>query len=103
MRCGQQCSVRKPVQAAGGFVEDRDPVHVGSPIAEKMHFAIQKFCQRPLDVIIPLVPPFEREVFKAPDCFLLRHRSNDHRGRKIECEVHRAAFCEEINRSVDKV
>jgi hypothetical protein len=38
--CGQQCSVRKPVQAAGDFVEDRDPVHVGSPIAEKMHFAI---------------------------------------------------------------
>ena len=56
----------------------------------------------PSDVIIPLVPPFEREVFKAPDCFLLRHRSTDHRGRKIECEVLRAAFREEINRSVDK-
>ena len=32
------CSVRK--RAAGDFVEGRDPVHVGSPIAEKMHFAI---------------------------------------------------------------
>jgi hypothetical protein len=81
-------------------VEGRDPVHMGSPIAEKMYFA--KFYQRPLDLIIPLVPPFEREVFKAPDCFLLRHRSTDHRGRKIECEVLRAAFPEEINRSVDK-
>ena len=68
-----------------------------------MLFPIQKLEQRPLDVIIPLVPPFECEVFKAPDCFLLRHRSNDHRGRKIECEVHRTAFREEINRSVDKV
>ena len=26
--------------AAGDFVEGRDPVHMGSPIAEKMHFAI---------------------------------------------------------------
>ena len=32
------CSVRK--RAAGDFVEGRDPVHMGSPIAEKMHFAI---------------------------------------------------------------
>ena len=48
------------------------------------------------------MPPFECEVFKAPDCFLLRHRSNDHRERKIECEVLRAAFRKEINRSVDK-
>jgi hypothetical protein len=47
------------------------------------------------------VPPFEREVFKASDCFLLRHRSNDHRGRKIECEVL-SAFREKINQSVDK-
>lgn len=57
---------------------------------------------RPGSLAVPLVPPFEREVFKAPDCFLLRHRSTDHRGRKIECEVLRAAFREEINRSVDK-
>src|ERR1700730_7232854 len=73
-----------------------------SPIAEQMLSAILKFDQRPLDVIIPLVPRFEREVLKASDCLLLRHRSNDHRGRKIECEVLRAAFSEEINRSVDK-
>jgi len=32
VRCGQQCSVRKPVQA-GDFVEGRDPVHMDSPVA----------------------------------------------------------------------
>ena len=32
------CSMWK--SAAGDFVEGRDPVHMGSPIAEKMHFAI---------------------------------------------------------------
>jgi hypothetical protein len=33
------CSVRKPVPA-GDFVEGWGSVHMGSPIAEKMHFAI---------------------------------------------------------------
>jgi hypothetical protein len=36
MLSGETCSGG----AAGDFVEDRDPVHMGSPTVEKMHFAI---------------------------------------------------------------
>ena len=42
-------------------------------MAEKVIVAIQEFDQCPLNVIIPLVPGFEREVFKAPFRFPLRH------------------------------
>src|ERR1019366_10826427 len=70
--------------------------------SKKMLVAIQKFDQRPLNVIIPLVPRFEREVLEAPDRFLLRHLSNDHRAGNIECEVLRVLFRRKSHRSVDK-
>ena len=38
-----------------------------------MLLAIQEFEQRLFDVIVPLVPGFEREVLETLDCFLLRH------------------------------
>src|ERR1700687_188394 len=40
-----------------------------------MLLAIEKLEQRLLDVIISLVPGFEREVLKTFDCFPLRHRA----------------------------
>ena len=59
------------------MVEGRETVGMGPPIAEKMLVAVEKFDQRPLDVMIPLVPRFEREVFKPSDRLLLRHLSNE--------------------------
>ncbi len=40
-----------------------------------MLFPIEELEQRLFDVIIPLVPGFEREVFETSDCFPLRHRA----------------------------
>jgi len=76
------------------FVEGRETVRMRSPIAEKVLVAIQKFDQCSLDVMIPLVPRFEREVLEASDRFLLRHRSADHKAGKIECEGPSDSFCE---------
>ena len=67
-------------------MESREPVRVSAPVTEEILAAIQKFDQRFLDVIIPLVPRFEREVLEASNCFLLRHRRADHRSQKIDCE-----------------
>ena len=55
-------------------------------LSEQTLVAIQKFDQRSLDVIIPLVPRFEREVLKASDRFLFRHLRDDHSARSIESE-----------------
>ena len=52
-----------------------------------MFFALQEFDQRALDVVIPLVPGLEREVFEAPFCFSLRHLSGDHSVGTMEREV----------------
>jgi hypothetical protein len=62
-------------------------------VAEKVIVAIQEFDQRPLDVVIPLVPGFEREVFKAALGFPLRHLSADHSALTFECKVLKACFC----------
>jgi hypothetical protein len=94
--------VRKPVQAVGDLIEGRETGRARRPVAEKMLVAIQKFQQRPLDVMIPLVPRLEGEVLKAPLRFLLRHLSGDHSAENIESEVLSAPFCGKINRSVDK-
>ena len=37
---GSPIKVLRWLVAVGDFVEGRDSVHMGSPIAEKMHFAI---------------------------------------------------------------
>ena len=58
-----------------------------------MIVAIQEFDQRPLDVVIPLVPGFEREVFKAALGFPLRHLSADHSARTFECEDLKTRIC----------
>ncbi len=92
----------EPVQPRGDFVWGRETVHKRLSISERTLLAIQEFEQRFLDVIIPLVPGFERKVLKTSDCFPLRHRRGDHRDKRAECEVLRAAFCEKIDRSVDK-
>jgi len=52
-----------------------------------MFFPLQKFDQRPFDVVIPLVPGFEREVFKAPFRFPFRHLSGDNSAATFEREV----------------
>jgi len=64
--------------------------------------AIEEFDERALDVIIPLVPGFEREGFKAPFRFPLRHLSGDHSAGTFEREVLRASHCGKTDRSVDK-
>jgi hypothetical protein len=60
-------------------------------VAEEMFVPIQEFDQRPFDVVIPLVPGFEREVFKAALGFPLRHLSADHSARKFESKVLEAS------------
>ena len=67
-----------------------------------MFVAIKKFDERALDVVVPLVPGFEREVFEAPLRFSLRHLSADHSARVFESEVLKAGFCGKTDRSVDK-
>ena len=73
------------------MIEARETYRARWAVAEKMFFALQEFDQRSLDVIIPLVPGFEREVFKPPLCFPLRHLSGDHSAGKFEREVLRAS------------
>ena len=58
-----------------------------------MFVAIEEFDQRPFDVVIPLVPGFEREVFKALFRFLFRHLSGDHSAWEFECEDLKARIC----------
>jgi len=84
-------------QAAGNLIEGRETVRARWSVTEKMLVAIQKFQQRPLDVMIPLVPGFEGEVLKASDRFSLRHLSGDHSAEKFECEVPNALFCGKTN------
>ena len=71
-------------------------------MAENVLVAIEKFQQRALDVVIPLVPRFQSEVLKPPHRFPLRHWSGDHSEETFEREVLNAPFCGQINRSVDK-
>lgn len=58
-----------------------------------MLVAIEELDQRALDVMIPLVPGFEREVFKAPLRFLLRHLSRDNSAESDVTEVPEASCC----------
>jgi len=60
-------------------------------VSEEVFVAIQKFDQRALDVMIPLVPGFEREGFKAPLRFPLCHMRADNSVGAFEREVLRAA------------
>jgi hypothetical protein len=57
-----------------------------------MFVAIEEFDQRALDVVIPLVPGFEREIFKAALGFPLRHLSADHSALAFECKVLKASL-----------
>jgi len=81
------------VRAVGDLVESREAYRTRRPVADKMFVAIEEFDQCALDVIIPLVPAFEREVFEAPFRFPLRHLSGDHSAGTFEREVPRAPHC----------
>ena len=56
-------------------------------MAEEVLVAIEEFDQRALDVVIPFVAGFEREVLKAALCFAFRHLSADNSAGKFECKV----------------
>ena len=71
-------------------------------VVEEMFVAIEEFDECPLDVVIPLVPGFERKVFEPPFRFPLRHLPRDHSAGAFECEVLKACFCGKTDRSVDK-
>jgi hypothetical protein len=89
---GMQTRIRTGL-CLGDLVEGRETGRTRRSVAEKMLIAIQEFDQRSLDVVVPLVPRFEREVFKAQLGFLLRHLSGDHNAGTFECEVLKACFC----------
>jgi hypothetical protein len=71
-------------------------------VVEEMFVAIEEFDECPLDVVIPLVPGFERKVFEPPFRFPLRHLRADHSAGAFECEVLKASLCGKTGRSVDK-
>ena len=56
-----------------------------------MFVAIEEFDQRAFDVVIPLVPGFECQVFKAALRFPLRHLSADHSARGFQSKVLKAS------------
>ena len=67
-----------------------------------MLLAIEKLEQRLLDVIISLVPGFEREVLKTFDCFPLGHRAAIIDSRASYAKFSKTFFVDKIDRSVDK-
>ena len=67
-----------------------------------MLLAIQELEQRLFDVIVPLVPGFEREVLKASDCFPLRHRAEIIDIRASYAKFWNVFFVDKIGGSVDK-